>query len=666
MQQTDRILTAFLTAISITVSFGLAFLWNLEKPFWAGFTALVISLATIGQSLQKSLLRIIGTIGGAIVGLGLLAQWEQSRWFILTVLSLYLMIMVFFIVRSNRNSYLFYTAVVVAMVIVLQTRAGEAPFMLAIARLEETLLGIVVYTVFALLFWPRSSVLSFQRKIAQLITVPDKLFARYATPSGQANSPDAREATELGDYRDAETDIERTVVLMPAVRLENYRIRRLSSQWDGFFTMLHTLLQTQRDFFVRLERASQSDAIIDLDAHLHSLGEQYAELARWRPVQSAALNKDSSVQSDDVPPPALPLTLAIDQSKLVAAEPGQRAMLETLRQEYEQQSQLCLALVDTLGFLTAGRDQQDDQGPKITQSRPVTLSQMRQVIMAGVQFWAIIMMWIYWNPPGVPTVAFAEMGVMISMVGFLAGTGKVEPLGLFLAFALGCIVATPFYFGIIPLMTSFSQLGVMIFVLVFVVCWLFHQQRLSIVRIGILLPCFNLSGLTNEHYFDPAMFFTGVLTLLTGIFIVALIFYLFGGGHPARQFLLRQQRFEHALAQCLTIPLEADSLRLSWPKRMRLVWNEKLLRETAPELVNLSFLVNEEELGQEKRSIKLLALSAFELTRLLPQDLARNANNGQQSSDTSFLHSHIWNAALDNYRANLAGVNTVHLDIRRF
>lgn len=685
MQQRDRLLTAFLTASAITVSFGLAFMWNLEKPFWAGFTALVISLATIGQSLQKSLLRVIGTIGGALVGLGLLAQWEQERWVILAAISIYLMFMVFCIVRSNRNSYLFYTAVVVAVIIVLDARVGADPFMLAVARLEETLLGIAVYTVFALLFWPRSSVSQFQRSIAELIMVPHTLFSRYMVLSDSAS---VRDATELSEYRNAEASIDQAVALLPAVRLENYRIRRLSPQWEGFFTMLHTLLQTQRDFWLKLERVDQADSIIpNLDVQLQELAEQYSALASWRPAaegkvknsqdgepllkksgQGQGVQENQEEQSDKVKlsdEVGRPLYMTLDEDALAKAEPHQRALWQTLRQEYDKQSQVCLALIDALIFLTAERDHQDEQAPQIPQKMPITLSQIRQVVMAGLQFWAIVLMWIYWNPPGVPSIAFAEMGIMIGMVGFLAGSGKVDPLGLFLAFALGCFAAFPLYFGIMPLMTSFSQLGVMMFMLVFAISWVFYQQRLTIVRIGLLLPWFAISGLTNEHEFAPDMFFTGVLTLLIGVFVISLIFYLFGGGHPAREFFKRQQRFDRCLTHCLSVMAQeqASPASLTWASRLRLAWNKKRLCETAPELVNISFAVDEPGLGQEKRSVKLLALSAFELTRLLPK---RFTTHVQNDDNPDVLDEHIWNAALDNYRANLAGINIDRLDIRKF
>ena len=64
---TSRIHTAAVTALAFVCTYVLAFYWNLDRPFWAGFTVFVISLPSIGQTLQKGVLRMFGTIAGAAV-----------------------------------------------------------------------------------------------------------------------------------------------------------------------------------------------------------------------------------------------------------------------------------------------------------------------------------------------------------------------------------------------------------------------------------------------------------------------------------------------------------------------------------------------------------------------------------------------------------------------
>lgn len=60
----SRIHTSAVTALAFVCTYVLAFYWNLDRPFWAGFTVFVISLPSIGQTLQKGVLRMFGTIAG--------------------------------------------------------------------------------------------------------------------------------------------------------------------------------------------------------------------------------------------------------------------------------------------------------------------------------------------------------------------------------------------------------------------------------------------------------------------------------------------------------------------------------------------------------------------------------------------------------------------------
>ena len=80
----SRIHTAAVTALAFVCTYVLAFYWNLDRPFWAGFTVFVISLPSIGQTLQKGVLRMFGTIAGAVAALVLLGLFAQERMLLLS------------------------------------------------------------------------------------------------------------------------------------------------------------------------------------------------------------------------------------------------------------------------------------------------------------------------------------------------------------------------------------------------------------------------------------------------------------------------------------------------------------------------------------------------------------------------------------------------------
>ena len=115
----SRIHTAVVTALAFVCTYVLAFYWNLDRPFWAGFTVFVISLPSIGQTLQKGVLRMFGTIAGAVAALVLLGLFAQERMLLLSVLSLYLCLMLYLMLTSVYYGYAFFISCIVTLIICL-------------------------------------------------------------------------------------------------------------------------------------------------------------------------------------------------------------------------------------------------------------------------------------------------------------------------------------------------------------------------------------------------------------------------------------------------------------------------------------------------------------------------------------------------------------------
>ena len=53
---------AALASVAVTIAIAIALWMDWEKPYWAAFGVIMISLATTGQSLNKGVMRILGTL----------------------------------------------------------------------------------------------------------------------------------------------------------------------------------------------------------------------------------------------------------------------------------------------------------------------------------------------------------------------------------------------------------------------------------------------------------------------------------------------------------------------------------------------------------------------------------------------------------------------------
>jgi uncharacterized membrane protein YccC len=78
------------TALAMTIAYGVALQMGWDRPYRAGFAVAFVSLATVGQSLNKATLRMVGTVVGAIMALTLIGLFAQQRWLFMLFLSLWL------------------------------------------------------------------------------------------------------------------------------------------------------------------------------------------------------------------------------------------------------------------------------------------------------------------------------------------------------------------------------------------------------------------------------------------------------------------------------------------------------------------------------------------------------------------------------------------------
>jgi hypothetical protein len=77
-RQSLRVQQAFKTALSLALLYWLALSMNWDMPKYGALAIVLISLDTTGASLQKGVMRMIGTTVGLVVGLLGLALFAQD------------------------------------------------------------------------------------------------------------------------------------------------------------------------------------------------------------------------------------------------------------------------------------------------------------------------------------------------------------------------------------------------------------------------------------------------------------------------------------------------------------------------------------------------------------------------------------------------------------
>ncbi|WP_160107354.1 FUSC family protein [Pseudomonas izuensis] len=135
----------------------LAFFLDMQQPQWALITVFIVNQPLSGMVLSKSAYRLLGTVVGAVVSLGMIGLFGQTPWLFLPCMALWLGVCTAGAsLYRNNASYGFvlagYTTAIVALP---STAAPLNIFDQAQARFFEITLGIVCASLVSTLLWPR-------------------------------------------------------------------------------------------------------------------------------------------------------------------------------------------------------------------------------------------------------------------------------------------------------------------------------------------------------------------------------------------------------------------------------------------------------------------------------------------------------------------------------
>src|SRR6201999_1326590 len=101
----DRVKTAIKTALATVLAYGVALSMDWENAHWAAFAVAFCGLSTVGESLNKGLLRLSGTLVGGLAALVLIALFPQERWLFLTYMSAFTGFCIFMMFGASRRYF---------------------------------------------------------------------------------------------------------------------------------------------------------------------------------------------------------------------------------------------------------------------------------------------------------------------------------------------------------------------------------------------------------------------------------------------------------------------------------------------------------------------------------------------------------------------------------
>jgi uncharacterized membrane protein YccC len=522
---------AIKTGLAMTIAYGVALSMGWEKPYWAGFAVAFISLATAGQSLNKGALRMLGTLATTVVALGLIALFAQDRWLFMLFLSAYIGFCTY-MMGGAKHQYFWHVCGFVCVVICMDAGPNSInAFEIAVLRAQETGLGILVYSLVSILIWPITSRADFEAAAGKLASTQKQLYRSYLDLiSGQ------RETGEAQALRAQEVQEQtRFGQLLDAAETDTYEVWEVRQQWRLYQAHVAEMTETMnrwRVSFAEVKTLDLTRLLPNLAAFGAELDERLAQIVRMLANQAPERHP-------------VAMDLALDTAEVAALSHFHKAALAVTRSRLHHLERLTRSLFGNLRDIKGFGQPISEAG---TAPRPRGGFVPDPDRMAGA-FRAILNMWlaylglIYLNDiPG--GTGFVTMTTAIGMA--IATMPQIPVSLLFLPAGLSVLFAGLVHILVMPQLSSFNGLGLLIFAVTFAICYLFAAPRQVLGRALGLAMFVTIASISNEQVYSFLKVANTAVMFALFFLILTITAHVPFSLRPERAFLRLLGRFFHS------------------------------------------------------------------------------------------------------------------------
>ncbi len=331
----DRFRLALQIALAMVLAYGIALAMDWDKPMWAGFAVAFCGLGSVGESLNKGALRVLGTLLAVPLALALTGLFPQERWLFLLPLSLWTGFCTYMMGTTSRWYFWF----VVGFSVPLLTMSGGGQpvqsFAVVMLRAQETLLGVLCFALVSVLVLPVSSGRGFEAKVAALVAAQRRLAGHYlailTAPPGEGVGP---LPADLDQTRAEATRIHAALSgLLDGAEMDTYRVWESRRLWRQMLRELASITQLLEH--IRLNFDELAD--VDVPRYLFGLRPLAEDLdRRLARIEALLKSPDSTTRpagNEDEPTFAFDTAeLRLDPSAAQLAHFDRAALALTCRQ----------------------------------------------------------------------------------------------------------------------------------------------------------------------------------------------------------------------------------------------------------------------------------------------------------------------------------------------
>jgi len=565
----------------MTISYGIALSMDWGTPMWAGFSVAFVSLSTSGQSFQKSTMRMLGTLIAGLASLILIALFPQDRWLFIFALSLYIGFCTY-MMGAAKYQYFWFVCGYVCIIVALE--AGPNPinaFHLATLRAQETGLGILVYSVVTALLWRKSSIDEFNTNITQLQSTLHQLYQSSFNLMIKKGDLTATKAL-MAQSAQLQT---RFKMLLVAVQTESYDVRQHNLQWQLYqkqVTELSTIMERWHDDLASVKTIDQKQIMLNLEAFDNAIQQRFEQIKRMLKANAPEYQMQT-------------IKLQLDKEALKSLSHFQVSALLAMQINLQQLEQVTQAIwhniAEIKGFSQSTSPASKSQSEKTEFS--FDIERLASIIQVMATLWLSFLTFIY-----IPDLPGGILFVVITgVIGMSLAANPNRPVSsMFVPFASSTLFCGIIYAIIMPQLSSFFGLGMVIFIATFLICYLYSSPQQGMGRAAGLAVFVTMIGVNNQQTYNVLSVFNTGLVFVEMFIILVITAHIPFSARPERALTRLLSRFFRSSGYLIASLSIEQQHPLSFWERKRKAFHLQELKTLPNKIKNRSQLLNPKQL----------------------------------------------------------------------
>ena len=511
----DKLKFAIKAALSMALAYLIPLSQGWSQPSTAATTVMLIAaMGSVGDSVMKGAMRVIGTVIGAAVGMTLIGLFPQDREVYLLVASV-IATLFLYLARAYKGDMTVFLLSAVTLLMMFQNGEVDDVFIYGIDKTYMTIIGIIIYTLVGVFLWPVNLKDTSVENASTLSTLQSEMYLLRDSKKEERKALHQKMISQ-------EQLLGTSIVASDSSSME---MNFSKTQWYDIvnsykkISELLTLLSHH-------DKASYADNFSLYVTNYETIDTQITELL-------AAVPLSWKEQKKITIPDALEYQYDIEQIKTLSQL--ERAELSTTISDMLKLHSQLRKLAEKLNSLISPMPTffTLDDIPKPSDFLWFDIEDIKGTFISFIIFWVATLLWIFVNPPGGFMIV-----VLATALSVLTTFSPLKPSLLIIIFSFSFIFAAAMYIFVLPNLYYGWELGLFIFVYAFIGFY-FINPMLSIF---FILGTVTL-GINNTMSYNFDVFLMILFMFYSFLFMLLLFYYIPFSTKPEHLFLVMKKRF---------------------------------------------------------------------------------------------------------------------------